>query len=926
METRAPSSTLCLHTETRANLDLCASSSIVQLQLPSTSAFSRSSHIQRRVLDSLPPCRNEEEFKIRNIASSGSVYFRRTNRYPRSILWRCIENNRVLELRSLDLSKPEDETREAKAVLRIVFPSTISNHGVAVSDSAEEDLISIFVLTSNNDLYTLSLRSALFCKLAASENDSDRWWKLFRPSSLSISNFYRLTACGAYQILLALTDGRLVRLTRKPGEDGSHWNETAYNDGQWGSSLKSLIRWQGNNTVRYEGNTLDQQTIVNVALSPDKCHILAVGLNHTLKFWNLERGLTTASKDLLDAHREPQDTPRFMLNPAVSKVLTVFETQPAYDGDLYYALTFSPHSSGVFKIWGVRDADHGESGVRDLFSDDILRAPEPDGDALWTVIDFQVKGDSMNAGVDIWILMRLNRRYQLYHRQFSELRILGNEWHYGWSATSIDPAKHEPLNKVPLKVSDLDSEGISKSWINYITVPGRVPAAVLDTALQSYIDARGVQRPKNDRTSLVERIAETVGSRVYLQDFEEGAVVTFQDAIQNEWKSFWNTITEIEHNRWDPLSLNFDPFNDMPCILFADGCSIIRDFSELEMIAQNRPKDLIGSQSRSLVQSIELEGSSVFSRSPEELATILDAAASFRSGFSTTLLLSCQHALQSELWLDSSFSVPDRIQTFYDRCNFELEIGDRAYHSLEAHLKSIRGFNALTTDAFLSIIEMLSKEMSEASDLSSTLFGLKTLVQGCQDMVALHLRVLTDLLYLLVFAEIEIGREEIGMESLDSSIIFSELLDQLRQNQLFHWLGTHLRAVPDNYGESTVATTSANKAVPIHQSTILENLFARDVKPQAHMLQSQSSAFTQTIRDVLTWASGANQITLDKVLVNIQCDLLKNQNIDLASSFALFQPSTAWATYIQGRLSLEKQNYTEAAHYFNKAAFKLCKF
>ncbi|MCJ1334141.1 hypothetical protein MMC10_010848 [Thelotrema lepadinum] len=921
MESKAPSSTFCLHTETRLSLEPYASSAIVQLQLPSTSAFSRSSRIQRRVLDVLPAGRTEEEFKTRDIASSSSIYFRSANRYPRNVLWRCVENNRTLELRSLDLNKAEDESREARIVLRVGFPSAIHNHGVAISDSPEEDLVVVFVLTSSNDLYTLSLRPSFFCKLTASEDDSDRWCKLFRPSSLSISSFYRLSACGPYEILLALGDGRLVNLTRRQGDDGSTWNETAYNDGQWGSSLKSLIRWQGSNTIRYEGNVLDQQTLVNTMLSPDKCHVLAVAMNHTLKFWNLETGVRTVSKDLLDIRREPQDTPRFMLNPAISKVLTVFETQSAYDGDLYYALTFSPHSSGVFKVWGVRDADHAESGVRDLFSDDVLRAPDPDDGALWTMLDFQIKCDSLNAGLDIWILLRLNRRYKLYHRQFSELRALGNEWQYGWSATAIDVARHEPLN-----VSDLDCESTSDAWLNFLTTPGRIPENILETALQAYIDAREVPRPQNNRIPLKERIAATVGSRVYLRDNEELTSSSFQTALRKEWASFWNTVMEIEHMQWDPLSLALDSYSDMPYIVFADGCSIVREFSEIESLAYNKPKDLIRNQSRSLIQSIEMDGSSAMSASPEELSTIIDAAARFRSGFSPALLLSCQHVLRAELWLDSSYSAAERIQAFYDQCNFDAEIGDRTYNNLAAHLKSIRGFNALTTDALLSIVEMLPRDLSEASGLSSTLFGLKALVKGTHDLVVLHLRVLSDLLYLLVFAEVEVDREEYSMENLDSSMVFSELLEQLRQNQLAYWLSTHTRPVTNAGMENTTTNNNSSNNLHIHQSTVIESLFARDIKPQASISQSQSFCFTQTMRDVLTWMSGAGQITFDKVLVNIQCYLLKNHDVELASSFAQFQPSTAWASYIHGRLSLEKQEYTEAVYYFKKAAFKLCKY
>ena len=926
MDVKAPTSTYCLHTETRINLEPSSPATIVQLQLPSTSAFSLSSRIQRKVLDRLFPSKNEDDFRVRHVATSGSIYFRSTNRYPRSILWRCVENSRCLELRSLDLNKAESEARDAGIILRIIFSSPICNQGVTVADSAEDDIISVFAFTNNNDLYTLSLRPAFFCKLTVSEDNTDRWCRVFRPSSLSISNFHRLSSSGAQSLLIALADGRVVHLSRKQGQDGSQWDEAAYSDGQWASSLRGLIRWQGKNTVKFDGNTLDQNTVVEATISPDQTHLVAVGLNHTLKFWNLKSGQPTVSKDLLDVRREPGDVSRYMLNPRVSRVLNIFETQSAYEGDVYYAITFSPQSSGIFKVWGVRDADYAASGVRDLFSEDVLRLPDPDDGALWTMADFHVKSDSTNASLDVWILMRLNRRYKLYHRQFSELSVVGTEWQYGWTATAFDQTRHEPSYQPPVKFSDTSSEDVANAWLDFITLPCRIPDAVLETAIYVYRTTHDAPFQQNDKSSLRDKIALAVGSQLQLQIDSSAPVSVFQDQLRREWLSFWNTILEIEHMRWDPLSLGFDIQCDVPYVVYADGCSIVRELTEIETLAYNQPTDLTRDRNASLTESIEMEESAVATTPPGELSTIIAAAATFRAEFPESLKVACQHTLQAELWLDSSLSVSERIQGFYESCNFEVEIGDQIYNRLRQHLQSIGGFNALTTDAFLSIIEMLPKEMSEASGLVSTTFGLRSLVKGTQDMIALHLRLITDLLYLLVFSEVDVDREEFSMENLDSGPVYSELLDHLRQIVLAQWLGSNTRDIRNgNSGQASGAESLENVGSRF-QCTILEDLFARDIKPQSFAIQSQSYAFTQTIRDVLTWISGANQITLDKVLVNIQCDLLKNGNIDLASSFLQYQPSTAWATYIRGRLSLEKKEHDEAAHYFKKAAFKLCKW
>jgi nuclear pore complex protein Nup160 len=887
---KSPISALRLHTETRLTLD--CSSSIVHIQLPSTSAFSRSNRFIRQVID-LPTSKTEEEYKTR-IANSSSIYFRSKKKYPRSIIWRSLEENKVIEIRSLDISKSHGETKEANIPLQFGFPNPIHKDGIAIADS--EDEIYLFALDTSNNLYTITLKSSFFCKLSATEDDFERWVKIFQPSSLSISSPYRLTA-ESHEILISLTDGRLLRLTRQIGDDGTNWVESAYNDGQWGSSLRGLIRWSAsNNSVSYEGNTLDYNTALNFKTSPDKAHILTVGLNHTLKFWNIKSGKATVVRDLLDKLRGPNDVQNLIIHPGTQKVLEVFECQSAFDGDLYYALTYSPHSS-IFKFWGIRDADVVEFGVRDLFSDDTLRAPEPDDGALWTISDFKIKADHKSPGIDIWILMRLNRRYKLYHRQVSELRSLGSEWNYGWTSIAVDPTKNEPINEPPLKNLALDSTSIGEKWLNYIATPGRFPEATLETALLSYIETRQLPLP-NSKVPLKERIANSIASQIYLQDGS-----TEQQNL--EWTSFWNIITEIDQLHWEPLSLGFDQIYDIPYVIFSNGCSIIRDFSEIEKIAYNASVDLAKNQDVSLVQSIEMDNSSV-SSNPEELAAIVTAAAKFRSSFSNILKASSQFALQNELWLDSSLSIPERIQSFYDKCDFESEVGDRVYNSIESTLKPWGGFAALRTHLLLSIINTVPNEkLTDAVKISSTLFGEKILVKGVRDLTATQGRVLTDLLYLLVFVAVEADREDFLLDDLDANEVFVQLLELLRQNQMTQWL---------------LDNTKPGKDV-----STFEDLFLKDIKLKNTFSQSQSSTITQTIRDALTWACGNNEIPLNEVLVNIQCGFLHKGLIDLASSFSRFQPSTAWSTYIQGRLHLTRHEYNEAAQCFKKAAFKLCK-
>ncbi|MCJ1388605.1 hypothetical protein MMC18_001452 [Xylographa bjoerkii] len=925
MEPRSPKSALGLYKETRIDLDPIDSNSVVHIQLPSTGAFARNTRPQRRILNTLPFSKTEEDFRRQHIASSSSLYFRKSHKYPRSYLWRCLEGNTTLELRSGDLSKGEHEKREASLILRIVFPSVIRHGGVALADSMDQDVLNVFVLTKNNEIYTLSLRPDFFCRPEASADDLERWCKIFKPSSFSISTPHRLIACTSLELLVSLSDGRLMRLSRRAGEDGSTWQEAAYNDGQWGASLRGLIRWQGNTTVRHDGQVLDQNTVVSAFPSPDQRHILAVCLNHTLKAWNLETGKTTFSKDLLDRRREPQEIPRIMLDPGISTVIQVFEAHSSLRGDQYYIATFSPQQSGVLKFWGVRDADHAENGVRDLFPDNVLKVPDPDDGALWTMADFRITSARDSSDIDIWVLLRLNRRYRLYHK-VTNMEQLPSTWEWGWSIAVIGSAVPEYSVEPPAKISDVDPEDSTEKWLDFIFCPGRVPEVVIEAGLAIHNSTQDLSSERVSKGSLKERVAHSVGSHVLL-DVSNTDIGIYREHTHLEWMNFWSLVCDLDQSRWEPLSLALDEFAGMPWLTFGDGCSAVRACGEIEKVAFNTEEDLRIHFRMTHERTIESEDE-IFPTHLHDLAILVGAATQFRASFSESLQLQCRDTVQQNLWQDSLHSVPVQMQSFYDSCNFVEEISDKQYNDVAAALKPSGGFDTFDTYFLRSLFKKFLQPMStEVSGLLSTKFGLRLLVKGAQEMITLHKRILTDILLLVVFVDVEVDREEHEMENFEAARVYTEVLSLLSEYQILEWLATNRRPDPHEKAESRPISNITPQHTPGRLTTVLENLFAVDTRPQSYTTRSQSASVTGNIEDLLKWVTGGNDptVTKERVLVNIQCNLLKNNNIDLASSFLLFQPSTAWATYFRARLHLLRDEFTEAAIFFKKAAYSLCK-
>lgn len=345
MVDQAPSTSLNAFIETRVDLEPVGQGSVVQIQLPSSGTFSRASWPRRRVISTTPAGRDVESYTRSCLASAGSIYLSKSRKYPRTFLWRVLDNSKVLELRSVDLSKNDREPKEATIVLQLGFSSAIRKGCVALADD-EQGEISVFVLTKGNELITLTIPTTFFNDVAASEELPEKWCQAFSPSTIKFCNPHRLVAASPYQLVITLDDGGISKLNRKPGQDGSTWETVTCSEGKWTSSLRGLIRWQGSNSVRYNGMILDPNTAIAAEFSPSRTHLFTVCVNHTLKIWNLEKGSVVFSMDLLGQEREPQDVASVLLDAGNPEILRVIEAEGVIEGDEYYAFTYSPHKEG----------------------------------------------------------------------------------------------------------------------------------------------------------------------------------------------------------------------------------------------------------------------------------------------------------------------------------------------------------------------------------------------------------------------------------------------------------------------------------------------------------------------------------------------------------------------------------------------------
>jgi nuclear pore complex protein Nup160 len=210
--------------ETRLDLDPTTRGSTVSIRLPPHGASTWPSKTARKRshITEIPVAEDESSFRHRYLATAASIYHRTHHKSPRSFLWRILEDGKVLAIRVVDVSS-QVNAADANLSLSLSFPSRIIPACVAFSDSKEHDVLSAFVLTETNHLYTLTLRPDYFRRPSSTEDNVVDWCKSSLSSGVSVKKAFRLVALSADELLLSTTDGGLLRLSRISGGDGT-WN------------------------------------------------------------------------------------------------------------------------------------------------------------------------------------------------------------------------------------------------------------------------------------------------------------------------------------------------------------------------------------------------------------------------------------------------------------------------------------------------------------------------------------------------------------------------------------------------------------------------------------------------------------------------------------------------------------------------------
>lgn len=946
--------------DTRVDLRPYSSSTVVNISTPSATQESNAQRRTRFSVSSItnheePAAKDDDEFYRRYLATQGSIYFRKRRVYPRSFLWRVVNDNKVLEVQCADLIKSGVDHNEYNVTLRLNFQEEILPAGVGFADLEDHDILNVFVITASKQLHTLTLRPEWIRRKAAIDENVSDWWKSCTPAPLSFSYPHRLHASSPLELFISLDNGSLLRLTRRSGDDGiypvsvfvfesiandiffkgSVWSPLTFDERTWGSSIRSLVRWNAQPSIKYGGRNIDQNAANAIVTTSDQTYVFAACLNHTLKIWNLATNKLVATKDLLDRPMQEGESMPYSLNPSDTSFIRVFNAERALDGGYrYYILTYSPCDNGCFKFWAVKGGLTSQLVIEDLFPDDVLRPLDPDttGNMFWTVVDFDIKPAEEGKRMELWVLWRNNCLYQLYSLHFN-FQTLTTDWSNNWVSTALETRRQEP----PPPVASSDVVDPTERWLKYLFQPGRFLPEVLETALTVYQEAvRPLSLPAAPKKGapLSERLCSTIAATVTLRKYTEESMAfeRYRVDTDSKWRQFWQIADDINRRRFEPLSLVYDSYYEIPWVLLSDSCAVMRECSFTELLLHNSGPELRAEIPRAVDRWSHRNLASEVGSAFEQASCLVQAASEFRKRFPAKLEAACQGALEAEIFADPSSSIPDRMDAFREGCEFAGQISNTTYDSLFSAINEHLSVYDLSTDVFYTIIDTVPLGFpGKDSDLLATHFGVRFTVSGVQESILQTRQLLIDLLLLVVFLDGEVEQEEDS--SFDTADLFATLTSLLKEYEMMSWLSSNVRMRHDG------PSSSHDNGVPPfsfkeperkekggRMATILEDLFATDIKPRQTVGLPQTYTLMLGIRDVLSWVTRQGEVAYPNALVYIQCDLIAKDNIDLAWDFLRFQPSTSWATYVKGRLYVAMSEFDTAAIYFRKAAYLLCMF
>ncbi|KIX95127.1 uncharacterized protein Z520_09043 [Fonsecaea multimorphosa CBS 102226] len=916
---------LNLYTETAFQVTSATADSVVHLRVPrKNGSYDKSKSSSTRSESGRAWRKDQQSYSSHVLASQSSIYFRSSKTYPRTFYWKVVNNGRVLHIQCADFARSEADLNEAYFTIQFEFQDQIIPRGVTFADSDNLDEISAFVCTDKNEIFNLRVPTSAFrdTRVLQSEN-LGQWCQPLDSSTLGIDTVYRIYASTPLVVVISFASGRLQRLKRRSVQDG--WEQDNYDDRSWGASIRGLVRRGGYHAIEFGSMQLDPRTAQAMAVSADGDLLFTVCLNHTLRIWNLNNGRIVATKDLLGVTREPND--RTHLNPAEDAFLQVFRDDEALKFPT--VLTYSPQKGGHFKFWDIKGSLTDSLIVEDRYPETPLSAPDPDpsGNTVWSVVGFKLDPGTNYGSAQLWVLWRNHNYHQLYNCQL-ELGSLASSWNSSWVKCDAKVS----AKTVPPEFVKGDQQDPASKWLDFFFHPGRYSEAALDTALSIYEDATSAKLTASQREApLRQRMCTTVAASIALRKYGESEMDFDRFCIDTDaqWRNFYRIAENVNDDRNAPLALAYDAFSKMVWITMTDKCCAVRECSKFELFQQNELGDIKDLEATTARLWPHRKVSSDDGEPFLDLAILISASRTFRESFPSDFAQDLALAIEEDLSIGSDYMTPTRTLSIYDNTGFGDAVSNDTFERLQADLSPLGGISALNNETFFGVLDLFAPKSRRAkSALRNTVFGNFLLSAGVLDFLFSQKQALMDLLALAVFVEGELSQEEVKSTVFDASELYDHIAPLLRLCNRNLWLASHSRLVPleilgTDGNPNASRQRSDTGADDKRQVTIMEDTLSKAVRPQPAVEKPLMYLITDQLSEIDDWASGKDTLDAEEGAVYLQCDLLVQGELDLATEFLQYQPSTSWSSYVKGRLATAKGEYDVAAHYFRKASYGL---
>jgi hypothetical protein len=887
---------------------------------------------------------DEESYARKHLASEASVFFRRKSRFPRSFLWRVLDGRRLLEVQCVDLvQQRSDSQKEGSLTFHIELPADIVRGGVAFADPEETDALEVFVLTTSNELFTITLRRDLLARdTPPNDFDPATVVKKYAPSSFGFRYPYRMIAVSSLEIIVSLHDGSLLRLERQKNESASQWRETFYSEGGWSGTLKGLNPLKRRQTVRYGDLDLETSSAADLSKSFDGKHVWTVTLDHHLKAWSADTGRVALHMDLLHEKSDRDGSkrqPQYVMTAEQGKLLQIVRAPvTTEEGSVsrmdesgnYYVWIHSPKDH-QFKIYDV-PSSHLSANGGTLRCDDLqpratLIPPVEEmlNTNIWHLEEFHVHPTPDWKDTQLWIRARSGALCKTFTLTFDPLddnhERLMKTFQNGWTVVDSGPLTPERLRDAVDFPAQLPFSADSpvtptERWMSFLFSPGRFTTTSIEAALNTYCKRRKLPSTTNKGSSasqapLPERLVASVTSKIALARSVDNQpdYDSYQADVAAQWAGFYSILEELLRKRLESVSLSYDHDFAQPWSISADIVAPVRANDKLERMCLNTAlleNDGIDKIAQEVAQTIYDSDDD----NAVHVAILIDAAHEFRRSLSAeTQDIVRRIAHEDALCVDDEDAAGH--QGLYERADLGAEVSEEVFSALEANVVELEGLGSIDRKIFQQVLRRLddTKPVStHRHNLESCRYGDRFNVAVAQQSFRQNETILLDLLALVSFMAGDLELSELHPDFTPKKL-YTEIIKLLKQTALRLWLANHTRMEPSQDGASGVI-----------ELTLLESFFAGDWKRNAVTDDDADMPAALTLWSK-TWAYA---VDLNKdwsgATSHVFSMMLQSELYDLAADFVKFMTPTPWSLYMQARLDVALGEYDTAAMRFKKAA------